>query len=126
MNIGGQQFTYKAKEAILNAQNLAKSKKQQQIDALHLLNALLHQESSIVLTVLEKIGVEMEILRTRTKLTIDKLSSIVTPQQKNNTSYQFYFTQDMAHVLDGSKNEMAKMADEFISVDHLFLSLLSV
>ncbi|MFH1575513.1 MAG: Clp protease N-terminal domain-containing protein, partial [Candidatus Nealsonbacteria bacterium] len=50
-------FTNKAQEAILSAQDTARSLGQQQIDALHLLLALVSQEGSVVLTLLQKIGV---------------------------------------------------------------------
>jgi ATP-dependent Clp protease ATP-binding subunit ClpB len=119
--MNGGQFTHKAQEAIIAAQDLSKKREQQQIDALHLLYALLHQEESIVLNLLDKIGINIETLRKKTELSLDKISSIITPQ----TLGQFYLTQDMAKVLDNAKKESEKMGDEYISVEHLFLALLS-
>jgi ATP-dependent Clp protease ATP-binding subunit ClpB len=55
-------FTNKAQEAIMTAQSLAQEKGQQQIDALHLLLALLFQEGSVVITILQKLGVDIETL----------------------------------------------------------------
>lgn len=116
---GGANFTNKAQEAILSAQSIAQDKGQQQIDALHLLLALLTQENSIVLTILNKIGVDVETLKKKTEVQILKISSIAAP-----TSFgQFYLTQDMAKVLDRARQEAMKMQDEFISVEHLFLGL---
>jgi len=63
---GGGNFTQKSQEAILMAQNTAREKGQQQIDALHLLLALVSQEGSIVLTLLLKMGVDMESLKKKT------------------------------------------------------------
>jgi len=119
---GGANFTHKAQEAILAAQDLAREKGQQQIDALHLLFALLNQEESIVLNLLERIGADIEGLKRKTKSALDRIPQIVTPQ----TFGQFYLTQDMAKVLDRAKQESIKMGDEFISVEHLFLGLLAV
>jgi len=65
--MNGSQFTHKAQEAILAAQDLARELGQQQIDALHLLYALLDQEGSIVLNVLERLGVDVEALKKRTR-----------------------------------------------------------
>ena len=119
--MNGANFTHKAQEVILRAQSFAQEKGQQQIDALHLFLALLSQEGSVVLTLLQKIGVDIESLKKKTKATLDKIPVIVAPQSFG----QFYLTQDMAKVLDRARQESMKMADEFISVEHLFLALVN-
>ena len=120
--ISGGQFTHKAQDAILGAQELARERGQQQVDALHLLYALLNQEGSIVVNLLERIGVDLEALRQKVKRAVDLISPLVTPQQPT----QLYLTQDMAKILARAREEMARMGDEYISVEHLFLALLSV
>jgi len=117
---GPGNFTHKAQEAILTAQDEARQAGQQQIDALHLLLALVSQEGSVVLTLLQKIGVDIENLKKKAKSALEKIPVIATPQ----TFGQFYLTQDMAKVLDRARQESMKMGDEFISVEHLFLALL--
>ena len=117
---GPQNFTHKSQEAILTAQDLAREKGQQQIDALHLLYALLSQEESVVLNLLQRMGADIEGLKRKTKLALDRIPVIVTPQAFG----QFYLTQDMAKVLDRARQESVKMGDEFVSVEHLFLALL--
>jgi ATP-dependent Clp protease ATP-binding subunit ClpB len=119
--MNGSQFTHKAQDAILAAQDLARELGQQQVDALHLLYALLNQEESIIVNVLERLGVDIEELKRRTRYYLGKIPTIITPQ----TFGQFYLTQDMAKVLDVARQEMRKMGDEYISVEHLFLALLS-
>ena len=117
---GGANFTNKAQDAILSAQSIAQEKGQQQIDALHLLYALLMQEGSIILTILQKLGADVDTLKKKTESQLLKISTLMTP-----TAFgQFYLTQDMAKVLDRARQEAAKMQDEFISVEHLFLALL--
>ena len=120
MNGGGANFTNKAQDAILSAQSLAQEKGQQQIDALHLLFVLLSQENSIVVTLLQKIGVDIDVLKKKADYQIAKISPMVAP----TTFGQFYLTQDMAKVLERARQESIKMQDEFISVEHLFLALL--
>jgi len=117
---GTQNFTHKAQEAILQAQDLAREKGQQQIDALHLLYSLLSQEESVVLNLLQRIGADIDGLKRKTKLGLERIPAIVAPQAFG----QFYLTQDMAKVLDRARQEAMKMGDEFISVEHLFLALL--
>ena len=104
----------------MNAQNVAQEKGQQQIDALHLLYSLLSQEGSIILTLLQKMGTDIEVLKKKVENQITKIPAILTAQSFG----QFYLTQDMAKVLDRAKQEATKMNDEFISVEHLFLALL--
>jgi len=118
--MNGGNFTHKAQEALLSAQTLASERNQQQVDALHLLLALLSQEESVVLNLLLKIGVDVEGLKRKTQSALDKIPVIISPQ----TFGQFYLTQDMARVMERAKQEAMKMGDEYISVEHLFLSLL--
>ncbi len=118
--MNGHNFTHKAQEAILAAQDLPREKGQQQIDALHLLYSLLSQEDSVVLNLLQRIGIDVESLKKKTRQALEKIPIIATP----HTFGQFYLTQDMAKVLDRARQEAMKMGDDFISVEHLFLALL--
>ncbi|MBI4359331.1 MAG: AAA family ATPase [Candidatus Nealsonbacteria bacterium] len=120
--MNGGNFTHKAQEAVLQAQSLAQEKGQQQIDALHLLLSLLSQEESVVLVLLQKLGVDYESLKKKIDQEITRIPTIVSPQAFG----QFYLTQDMGRVMERAKHEALKMGDEFISVEHLFLALLDV
>jgi ATP-dependent Clp protease ATP-binding subunit ClpB len=114
------QFTHKAQEALLMAQDLASQYGHQQIDALHLLFSLLSQEGSVVLSLLERLGIDIDDLKRKTKSALKTLPTIFTP-----TSFgQFYLTQDMARVLERARKEAIRMGDEYISIEHLFLALL--
>ena len=118
---GGQSnFTHKGQEALLYAQDLARERGQQQIDALHLLHSLLSQDESVVLNLLQRMSVDIEGLKRKVKLSLEHLPAIAAPQ----TFGQFYLTQDMAKVLDRARQEAMKMGDEYISIEHLFLALL--
>jgi ATP-dependent Clp protease ATP-binding subunit ClpB len=116
----GGDFTHKSQEVIIQAQSISREKEQQQVDALHLLLALLSQGESIVITVLKRIQVDIESLKRKTEKEIDKISRTGVKQ----TLGSFYLTQDLAQVLERAKQEAMKMGDEFISIEHLFLSLL--
>ena len=56
-------FTTKAQESIFKAQEIAGAHAQFQVDTVHLLDALIRQEDSAVLTVLYKLGVNVELLK---------------------------------------------------------------
>ncbi len=122
MQPGGANFTNKAQDAIMSAQALAQEKGQQQIDALHLLFSLLNQEGSVVLTIMQKLGADVDVLKKKAEAQLSRIPAMTAP-----TSFgQFYLTQDMAKVLDRARQESMNMQDEFISVEHLFLALLEV
>ncbi|OGZ27202.1 MAG: ATP-dependent chaperone ClpB [Candidatus Nealsonbacteria bacterium RIFOXYB1_FULL_40_15] len=119
--MNGGNFTHKAQEAILKAQSLAQIKGQQNIDALHLLLSLLQQDDSIVVSLFKKVGADIDSLKKKAETAVNRLPGFSTPK----TLGQLYLTQDMAKVLETSREEAMKMGDEFISVEHLLLGLLS-
>lgn len=104
----------------MQAQSIAQEKGQQQIDALHLLLSLLSQEESVVLVLLQKLGVDYEGLKKKAEQAITRIPTIASPQAFG----QFYLTQDMGRVMERARQEAMKMGDDFISVEHLFLALL--
>ncbi len=104
----------------MHAQNIAQERGQQQVDALHLLYSLLSQEESVVTTLLQKLGADVEGLKRKTDFALSRLpvTASVSPFG------QFYLTQDLAKALERARQEAGKMGDEYISVEHLFLALL--
>ena len=104
----------------MSSQNTAQEKGQHQVDALHLLSALLSQEESVVLNLLSRLGADIDGLKKKTDIAIERLPVIATPQAFG----QLYLTQDLAKVLERARQEAAKMGDEYISIEHLFLALL--
>ncbi|MGB9598260.1 MAG: ATP-dependent Clp protease ATP-binding subunit [Minisyncoccales bacterium] len=116
------QFTFKAQEAILAAQDIAREFNHQSIDTGHLLLALLEQRETIVLMVLNKLGVDIEDLKKKSEFHLRTAPQIFTSRPMG----QLFLTADMTAVLERSGQEAKKMGDEFISVEHFFLALLSV
>ena len=119
----GGEFTYKAQEAMIRAQNSARERKQQQVDSLHLLLSLLTQDDSIVSTLLKNLEVNIDDLRAKCDRAINNIPPMTAPPQGPG---QFYLTQDLAQVLDRGRVEAMELSDDFVSVEHLFLALLAV
>ncbi|MFA5894131.1 MAG: AAA family ATPase [Candidatus Margulisiibacteriota bacterium] len=115
-------FTHKSQEAIINAQIIAQDSGQQQIEALHLLSALLEQPDSLVKVVLEKIGINLDDLMDRVDDEIDRLAK--TPITGVVGTVQG--TAEVAMVFERSKKESEKMNDEFISTEHLLLAIIGI
>ncbi len=116
------QFTTKAKEAIRRAHELAIERGQNHVSPVHLLTALLLQEESMVISVLDKLEVDTILL------TDTLLDSIESGKDSNvmSPSYQIYLTPELARVLEDSVNVTKKLKDEFVSTEHLFISILSI
>ncbi|NQU82402.1 MAG: AAA family ATPase [Parcubacteria group bacterium] len=120
--VQGGDFTYKAQEAMMRSQRLARERKQQQVDALHLLLSLLTQEDSIVLTLLNNLQVDIDDLKRKTEKAIKQIPLGTTGPQAMG---QVYLTQDLGMVLDGARQQAMEMGDDFISIEHMFLALLT-
>ena len=115
-------FTTKAREAIRRSHELAIERGQNQVNPIHLLVALLTQEESVVLTILDKLEVDTMLLSDYV------LDSLETPEGSPvlSPSYQIYLTQELVHAFDQSGKIASAMHDEFVSTEHLLLALLEV
>ena len=115
-------FTTKARDAIRRAHELAIERGQNHVNSLHLLTALVVQEESIVLSLLEKLEVDTAVL------TDTLTEAIESPEGSNvlSPSYQIYLTPELAQVLEYSAKVAREMHDEFVSTEHLFVALLDV
>ena len=113
-------FTNKSQEALMRAQQVAAEHGQNQIDAIHLLAALLTQEESIVRTIINKIGLDLSNLK-------ERVQNIINSMPKNSADTggigTLYTTPNMVKVLEGANRIADKLGDEFISTEHLFLAM---
>jgi ATP-dependent Clp protease ATP-binding subunit ClpB len=116
-------FTTKAQEALQDAHNIAGDRNQQQVDAFHLLKALILQEESLVLAILEKIGVNINKIEKEIDEALTKLPRISIA---TGGIMQAFLTQDLGRVLEQSFKEADKLKDEFISTEHFLLGMLVV
>lgn len=116
------QFTTKAKEVIRKAHELAIERGQNHVNPVHLLTALLLQEESMVVSVLDKMDVDTILL------TDSVLEAIESPEvtQTISPSYQIYLTPELAEAIETSRKVSQAMGDEFVSTEHLFLAALDV
>ena len=115
-------FTTKAKEVIRRAHELAIERGQNHVNPIHLLAALLLQEESMVISILDKMEVDTILL------TDSVLESIENPEssQTISPSYQIYLTPELAHTIETSSKVAESLGDEFVSTEHLFISLIDI
>lgn len=115
-------FTSKAKEAIRKSHELVIERGQNQVAPTHLLAAIILQDESVALSILDKLNVDTALL---TDYLLDHIeapeaTSVVSP------AYQIYLTQDLVQVLDAAGRAASFLKDEFVSVEHLLIGLLEV
>ena len=116
------QFTSKAREAVKKSHELAIERGQSHVNPLHLLTALILQEESIVASILDKLEVDIVFL---SEQLIDSLEQ-PTDSPLMSPSYQIYLTPEFGKVLENSGSVASSLSDEFISTEHLFISILDV
>jgi len=118
-------FTDKSQEAIINAQILASAYGQPNIEALHILLALLQQTEGLIKPVLEKMKIDPERIEDYAVREIKKLPRVRVNSQ-NGPVQAVSGTAETALVLERAQKEADGMNDEFISTEHILLALIGV
>jgi ATP-dependent Clp protease ATP-binding subunit ClpB len=110
-------FTIKSQEAIQAALQLAESRKNPQATPEHLLSVLLEQQEGIVAPVLRKVGADPAAIRTANGAALDGLPTMSGPSGGSGPSTE------LVQVLRAAEHEMRELKDEYVSTEHLLLSL---
>lgn len=114
MNIN--KFTQKSIEAVQNCEKLAYEHGNQQIEQEHLLYSLLTLEDSLILKLITKMDISKEQFLNEAEQALTRLPKV--------SGGQLYISSDLNKVLINAEDEAKTMGDEYVSVEHLFLSLL--
>ena len=110
-------FTFKALEALQEAQKAAQEARHQQVSPAHLAIALLGQAEGVVAPIVRKIGATPEALRADLAPLLDKLPRLASAAQ------DVYLSKDLEKVLETAEKESRALKDEYISTEHLLLGL---
>ena len=112
------QYTVKSQEAIQKAQQIAMEFGNQSIEPQHLLEGIFQIDENISEFLLKKSEAELTLVRERNRENIDKLPKV--------EGGNIYLSQSANKVLLDAPNVAKKMGDEFVTIEHLWLSLLDV
>jgi ATP-dependent Clp protease ATP-binding subunit ClpB len=112
-------FTLKAQEALATAQQIAMAKSHTILSPLHLLSAVCSDEVGVVVMILKKIGTNI------TRLT-DMIESELNRLPQGAAGTQLIPEPAFNQIVLDAQNRADKMGDEYLSVEHLFISLASV
>lgn len=110
-------FTTKAQEAILKAQQIAAGLDQQQVDTTHLMKGIIEIDENVANFLLQKVGVNMSALRL-------KLEDAVKAYPKVKGTEKQFLTNDANRALSRAKKTLSKFGDEFISIELIILGIL--
>ena len=114
MNIN--KFTQKSLEAVNSCEKLAYQYGSPEIDQEHILYSLLTIEDSLILKLIEKMEVNKEAFLSQVQQAVEKKPKV--------SGGQTYISKSLNQVLVSAEDEAKAMGDEYVSVEHLFLSLM--
>lgn len=115
-----QKFTFKSQEAVQRAQEIAVNNGNQTLEPVHLFFALISDDDGLVPQIIKKLGINFAKLKTQTESLLNSLPKI------GGFVGNLYLSPTLNEVFDAAFKETKAMHDEFVSVEHLFLALLSV
>jgi ATP-dependent Clp protease ATP-binding subunit ClpB len=111
-------FTIKSQEVIQNSQALASQSKNQQIEPEHLLATMLQEPEGIAGAMLRKLGVSPDEIARGVAGALEKL-----PQISSGGIGESYMSPRSKAVLEAAFAEAARMKDEYVSIEHIFLAI---
>src|SRR5262249_53573243 len=111
-----EKMTVKAQEAVQSAQEIAARHENQQIEPVHLLEALIKQTDGVVSPLLARLGIRSEALSQDVEREIKKLPRVQGFAQQ-------HMGRPLNDVLESAFKEADSFKDEYVSTEHLFLAI---
>ncbi len=114
-----EKYTQNARQAIMDAQNLALSEGNQTLDGEHLHLALLQQKDGLIPKLLSNMDVNVSALETEIKSEVDRLPKV------SGSADNLYMSRRLSKVFADAEKEASNFKDEYVSVEHLYLALIA-
>ena len=115
-------FTQMSRQAVTDAQAIARRLNHHEVDTWHLLSALLAQESGLVPGLIDKLGLTASALALSVERELERIPKVTGSVDASKV----YVTQAVNDVFTRAEVEAKSLKDDFISVEHLLLGLLEV
>jgi len=115
-------LTVMSRQAVTDAQNIARRLNHSEVDTWHLLASLLGQENGLVPGLLEKLNITVSAMQLAVDRELERLPKV----SGSVDASKIYVTQAVNDVLTRAEVEAQQLKDEFVSVEHLFLALLEL
>ena len=111
-------LTVKSQELVQSAQDIAQKYGNQAIEPIHFLKAMVEDDQGIILSIFRKIGIEKTSLNKAIQANIEKLVKV-------SGAGDIYLSRQGKKILDLSFSESQKMQDQYVSLEHILLALIS-
>ena len=118
--MNAEKMTQKSIDAVRKAQSIAVMQSNSIIDPIHLLSGLLKQENGLIPQLLKKMNVDVDIFDSE----VDKKIGMLPKVTGSGRSAQMALSAEADRVLTGAESIASNMKDEFVSVEHIMLSLI--
>ena len=115
-NMNINKFTQKSLQVVQDCEKVALDYGNQEVDQEHLLYSLLTIEDSLIHKLLKKMDINMEVFQAQVEGLLKKRPKV--------SGGQPFISNDLNKVLIYAENEAKQMGDEYVSVEHLFLSMI--
>jgi ATP-dependent Clp protease ATP-binding subunit ClpB len=121
MPLDPNRLTHKTSEALAAAQAHAREQNHSQVTPEHLLAALVSQPESVVLPVLERVGVSSKVVRDRLDESLARL-----PKVYGQTAQQAQLSPDAYAALEAADAQRTDLGDDYLSTEHILLAMTDV
>ena len=112
-----EKYTQKAGEAIQSANNLAVEQKNNQIDIVHLLLAMIKQDDWYIPAILSRLKIDINKIKSILIIELEKLVKL-------SGEYQISISPNLHKILSEAEKIMSEMWDQYLTTEHLFLAIL--
>jgi len=110
-------FTLKSQEALSAARSIASENGHQSIEDTHMMSAMLDQREGIIIPVLQKMEIDPDDFRAKVDAFIKN-----TPKVTGGAA-EIYISSDLNSILDDSFKEASQLKDEYVSTEHILISM---
>jgi len=118
--MNAEKLTQKSIDAVRKAQNIAVMQSNQIIEPVHVLAGLLKQENGLIPQLLKKMNIDTDIFESETDKKINALPKVTGSGRSNKVA----LSADTDRIFTNAENIASNMKDEFVSVEHIMLSLI--
>ncbi len=112
-----EKFTIKAQEALAAAQSIASEHGHQSIEDFHLLSALLEQQETVILPILQKLEINVPSLKK------DVADIIGSHPKVTGQNVQIYIGPQLNNILESALKEAEKLKDDYVSTEHILIAM---
>lgn len=117
-----ENYTERAREVLTASQDILRRYKQNQLDAEHILLAILEQEEGLGAQVISRVGPEVRDVTRRVEEELARAPKVVSTERSPEA--QIYITPRGKRVLDLAETEAKRLKDEYVGVEHLLLGII--